>query len=160
MLQSPEFWVAVGFVILIVAIARPVGRAVGAMLDARSERIRTTLDEAKQLREEAQHVLAEYQRKQRDSVKETEEMLAKEREEGERLKAEAVEDLETALKRRGELAHEKIAQAEAEAVKEVREVAVEVAMAATRKIIADRMDEADAKSLVDDAIEDLSKRLH
>ena len=160
MLHSPEFWVAVGFVILVVAIAKPVGRAFGSMLDARSGRIKETLDEATRLREEAQHLLAEHQRKQRDAVRETEEMLARAKEEAERLTAEAVDNLEVALKRREEMAHDKIARAEAEALQQVRETAVDVAVAATRKLIADKLDQGRRDALVDEAISELPDKLH
>lgn len=160
MLHTPEFWVAVGFVLLVVSIFRPVARAIGSALDARADRIKATLDEAARLREEAQHLLAEYQRKQRDAAKEADEMIAKAREEGERLAAEATTNLETALTRREALAIDKIAQAEADALREVREVAVEAAIGATRQLIAEKLDAGRANSLVDDAIAELPDKLH
>lgn len=160
LLHSPEFWVAVGFVILVVAIARPIGRAFASMLDSRSANIKETLDEAAKLREEAQHLLAEHQRKQRDAVRETEEMLTKAKEEAERLAAEAAANLETALKRREEMAREKIARAEAEALQQVREIAVDVAVAATRDLIAGKLDEDRKQALVDEAIAELPDKLH
>ena len=158
--QSPEFWVAVGFVILVAVIAKPAGRAFASMLDRRSDRIRDALDEAARLREEAQHLLAEHQRKQRDAVRETEEMLAKAREEAERLAAEAAANLEIALARREEMAHEKIARAEAEALQQVREIAVDVAVAATRKLIAEKLDAGRRSALVDAAVSELPDKLH
>ncbi len=160
LLHSPEFWVAVGFVILMAAIAKPIGKAFAAMLDARSERIRATLDEATQLREEAQHLLVEHQRKQRNAVQETEAMLAKAKEESERLAAEAAANLEITLRRREEMAHEKIARAEAEALQQVREIAVDVAVAAARKLIAEKLDDGRRSTLVDAAISELPDKLH
>ena len=114
LLNSPEFWVLVGFVILVVAIAKPIGRVFGTMLDARSNQIKQTLDEAARLREEAQHLLVEHQKKQRNAAQEAEQMLAKAKEESQRFIAEATANLEVALQRREELAREKIARAEAE----------------------------------------------
>ncbi len=160
LLQSPEFWVAVGFIILMAAIAKPMGRAFASMLDARSNRIKETLDEAARLREEAQHLLAEHQRKQRDAVRETEEMLAKAREEATRLTAEAAANLEIVLARREEMAHQKIARAEAEALQQVREIAVDVAVEAARKLIADGLDDGRGGGLVDAAISELPEKLH
>ena len=82
MLQDPTFWVAVGFLIL-AALAVMFGRKpVLAMLDARVD-AEASLDEAASLREEAQQLLAEYQRKQRDAVEETEGMVARAKEEAE-----------------------------------------------------------------------------
>jgi len=159
-LSSPDFWVAVGFAILLAFVAKPVGRAFGAGLDARSERIRQTLDEAAGLREAAQHLLAEHQRKQRDVLRETEEMLAKATAEAERLAAEAAANLEILLGRREEMAREKIARAEAEALQQVREIAVDVAVSATRKLIAETLDEGSRGALVDAAIAELPDKLH
>jgi F-type H+-transporting ATPase subunit b len=157
---TPELWVAVGFVILIAAVARPLGRAITAGLDARTARIRATLDEATRLREEAQHILAEYQRKQRDAAKECEALLARARDEAGRAQREAMEKLEESVARHERLALDKIAQAESEAAQMVRDVTVDVAIAATRKLIADRLDDRAAGRMVDDAIAELPAKLH
>lgn len=160
MLSSPEFWVAVGFVILVVGAARPAWRAISTGLDARAEKIKATLDEAAKLREEAQHLLAEYQRKQRDAMKETEEIVAHAKVEAERLAAKASADLDVALKRREQMAIEKIAQAETEALREVREISVDLAVAAARALIADNLDDKRKGELVDEAIKELPNKLH
>jgi F-type H+-transporting ATPase subunit b len=160
LLHSPEFWVAVGFVILMVAIAKPMGKAFASALDARSNRIKQTLDEATQLRVEAQHLLVEHQRKQRDALRETEEMLAKAKKESERFVAEAAANLEITLKRREEMAHEKIARAEAEAIQQVREISVDVAVAAAHKLIAEKLDDGSRSALIDSAISELPDKLH
>src|SRR5690606_19827659 len=138
-IQTPEFWVAVGFIVLVVVIAKPAARAMVAALDGRAERIRKSLDEAATLREEAQHLLAEYQRKQRDAARELEDLLAHARTEAERNGRTATEALETSLRRREQLAMDKIAQAEVDALQAVRNAAVDIAIAATRKLLADRM---------------------
>ena len=160
MLGTPEFWVAIGFLVLVGLAARPVARAFNAMLDARAERIGRSLDEATRLREEAQHLLAEYQRKQRDAAKEVDAMLAQARAEAERSTKEGAERLENLLKRREQLALDRIAQAEVEATRQVRNVAVDVAIAAARELIAARMDDAARGRLVDRAIAELPNRLH
>ena len=160
MLSTPEFWVAVGFVILVAGVARPAWRGITQGLDARSERIRQTLDEAQNLHEEAQHLLAEYQRKQRDSAREAEQMIEQVRREAERLREEAVENLERTIERRKTLASEKIAQAEADAVRAVRDAAVDIAIAATVRVIGERLDADRAAGLVDDAVKDLPRHLN
>lgn len=159
-LGTPEFWVAIGFVLLIVGIARPAFRLISSGLDARAERIRTTLDEAAQLREEAQHLLAEYQRKQRDAAKEIDELLASARAEAERSSENAKAALEESLKRREQLAVDKIAQAEADALQAVRNTAVDVAIAATRNLLANKLDPAVNAGLIDKAIAELPQKLH
>lgn len=158
--SDPELWVAVGFVILVVGVFKPAKKALLGMLDSRAAAIRKTIDEAASLREEAQQLLAEYQRKQRDAVKETEQMVAHAREEAARLQKEGEAKLEETIKRREQMAMEKIAQAETDALREVRSMSVEVAMAATRTLIADKLDPAKAGALLDDSIADLSQKLH
>jgi F-type H+-transporting ATPase subunit b len=160
MFQTPEFWVAVGFIIFVLAAAKPAMRAFAAMLDARAERIGRSIDEAARLREEAQHLLAEYQRRQRDAAREIDAIVAQARAEAERMTTEGAERLEALLKRREQLAVDRIAQAETEALQQVRNVAVDVAIAAARRLIAERMDEAARTRLVDRAIADLPARLH
>ena len=160
MLQDPTFWVAVGFLLLAVLAVIYVRKPILAMLDARVDAVKSSLDEAASLREEAQQLLAEYQRKQRDAVKETEAMVERAKEEAQRIAKEGAENLEATLKRREELAMEKIAQAEADAVREVRAMSVEIAVDATRTLIADKLEGSRADALVDEAISDLSQKLH
>ncbi|HEV7371048.1 F0F1 ATP synthase subunit B [Arenibaculum sp.] len=160
MFQSAEFWVAVAFVIFVVLAFRPARKAIVAMLDDRAERIRTELDEAQRLREEAQTLLAGYQRRQRDALKEAEDIISHARDEAERLRARAVEELDASLKRREAQALDKIAQAEAGAVQEVRNLTVDIAVAATGQLLARKIDAKASGRLVDQAIADLPKNLH
>jgi len=157
---APEFWVAVAFVILIALSGRAVVRLVTTGLDARAEAIRTRVDEAEKLREEAQELLASYQRKQRDAVEESDRMLERAREEAAKLGAQAARSLEQSVKRREQLAMERIAQAEAEAVREIRDAAADVAIEATRRVLAEKLSERKADALVDDAIKTLPGKLH
>jgi F-type H+-transporting ATPase subunit b len=159
MLHEPEFWVAVGFVLLVAALARPIGRGMGAALDARADKIRATLQEAAKLREEAQRLLGDYERKTRDALRESEDIVAQARSEAERMAAEASAALATAIQRREQLAIEKIAQAEAEAVREVRTTAVDVAVAAARRLIGERLGAARSSALIDQAIRDVPSKL-
>ena len=160
MLQSPEFWVAVAFVILIGVIAKPVWKTITSSLDSRAERIRESLDDAMKLREEAQHLLAEYQRKQRDAAKECEEIVASAEAAAARLATETGEKLEQALVRREQLAIDKIAQAEAEALQQVRDTTVNIAIAATRSILEQRIDAQTGKILIDRTIAELATKLN
>ncbi len=158
--NDPTLWVAVGFFIFVAAVFKVAKKTITGALDGRAEDIRNSLDQAAGLREEVQQLLAEYQRKQRDAVKETEQMLAHARAEAERMAKEGAEKLEEALKRREQLAVEKIAQAETDAIREVRAISVDVAVAATRSLIASNMDAGKSGAMVDEAISDLSKKLH
>ena len=161
MLATPEFWVLVSFVLFIgLIVYLKVPGKVTAMLDERAERISRELDEARKLREEAQGLLADYERKRRDADKEAEAIIAQAREEAEAFAVETRQKLVGMVERRGRMAEEKIAQAEAQAIKEVRAAAAELAIAAATRIISDEVQGAKADQLVDASIADLKDRLH
>ncbi len=160
-LSTPEFWVAVsfvGFVLLIMYFKVPA--QIGALLDDRADKIRNELDEARRLREEAQAMLAEFERKQRDAQKEAESIITLAKQEAEALAKETREKLKDSLERRGKIAEEKIPRAEEQAVSEVRSVAVNVAIAAAEQIIESKMTPAASKKLVDQSIKDLKTKLN
>ncbi len=157
---AAEFWLTVAFIIFVGLLFRPLTRMITSALDDRSDAIAKELDEAARLAEEARAVLADYQRKQRDAIKETEEILARAEAEAKRMGAEAARDLSAALERREQLAMEKIAQAEARAVEEVRNAAVDIALDATRKLSEENVDQNKPDALVDDAIKELPDKLH
>jgi len=161
MLESTSFWVAmafVGFVLLMLYIKIPA--IIAKLLDDRADAIRSELEEARSLREQAQTVLADYERRQRQAEKEAEEIIVQAKAEAERLADETRIKLEASLERRMKLAEDKIAQAEIQALKEVRFQAAEIAIAAAGKIIANDFSEKDASSLVDSNIKDLKKALN
>lgn len=160
LLHSPEFWVTVGFVILVAAIAKPMTRAATSGLDARIDRIKATLDEAQTLREEAQHLLAGYQRQQRGADDEIKQLVAHARTEAERLTREAAERLSGEIARREQMAREKIEMAEADALQAVRDMTVDVAITASQKLIAAKLDTTRSGALVDRAIAELPRSLH
>lgn len=159
-LQEAEFWVSVGIVILIVAVYKPLKRSFTTALDTRAARIKTELDEAARLREEAAALLAQYQAKQREALAEAQEILHHAAEEAERNRRRAESDLEASLRRREQQAVDRIAQAEVKAIDEVRMLAVDLAMAATSRLLRDRLDEARAGKLIDQAIAELPEKLH
>lgn len=160
LLSDSTFWVAVAFVLF---MALMVWKAFGPALrslDRRAQRIRDELDEAQRLREDAQHLLAEYKRKLRDAEKEAEEMQAHAREEAERLRRDGEANLEAALTRREQQAKDRIAQAEQQAVAQVRALAAEVAIAATRDLLVRNVDKKTANALIDEAVKEIPKRMH
>ncbi len=155
-----HFWVGIGFALVVAIIYRPVVRGLAAALDARAAKIKARLDEAFRLREDAQEMLATYRRKQRDAMKEAEEIVAHAKAEAERLAEQGARDLEESLKRREKMAMERIAQAEAQAVKEVRDMAVEVAVSAAQQVLTRSISADQAAALVDGAIKELPRKLH
>ena len=161
MLATPEFWVLVSFVLFIgLLLYLGIPGKVAAMLDERAARIASELEQARKLREEAQGLLADYERKRRDAEKEAKAIVAQAREEAEAFAVETRHKLTETIERRGRMAEEKIAQAEAQAVKEVRAAAAELAIAAATRIIADEVKGSKADQLVEASIENLKDRLH
>jgi F-type H+-transporting ATPase subunit b len=160
LLGEPEFWLAICFLVFVILLSKPLASKIAAALDSRSKAIERELEEAAKLRDEAQALLASYQRKSRDALKEAEDILSHAETEARRIREEAATELEMSLKRREQLAMDKIAQAEARAVEDVRNAAVDVALAATRELIEKNLDADKSKALVEDAIKDLPKRLH
>ncbi len=157
---AAEFWVMVAFVILVVFAFKPLFRIAVTALDARAETIKHQIDEAARLRKEAQGLLATYQRKQRDAVKETGEILDQARDEAARQAARAEEALEASLKRRERTALERIAQAESRTLDAVRGLAIDIAIDATRRALAETVTDKKAHALVTDAIKELPKKLN
>jgi F-type H+-transporting ATPase subunit b len=160
--QDPAFWFFVAFVIFFVLVTKPVSRMAAKALDDRGEKIRSELDEAEKLRAEAQELLATYQRKQRDAAKEAEAIVERAREEAQRLAARSAEELSQTLARREKMAVDRIAQAEHKAIQEVRVLAVDLALDATRRLIEQGVaaDGSKGDAMIDAAIKDLPARLH
>jgi len=155
-----ESWVLVAFVLVVGFVIIKARKGVLGALDGRAERIRSKLDEARTLREEAQALLAEYEHKHREAMSTADDIVEHARSEAERMRRQAAADLEEAIARRERQAEERIAQAEAQAVREVRAKVADVAVAAAERLIAERMDDARQAALVDAAIDDLPRRLH
>lgn len=162
-IHDPAFWVSVAFVIFVgIVIWQKAPANVMKSLDERADKIRAELDEARTLREEAQALLAQYQRKQRDVAKEAEDMVALSKAEAKRFAVEGGKAMDALIERRTKAAAEKISQAETQAIKEVRAAAVEIAINAAEKVIRQRLaDSADGSDpFVAGAIEELDKQLH
>jgi F-type H+-transporting ATPase subunit b len=160
MLHNPTFWAAVGFVIFVVVAWKPLSRAATQQLDARAARIRAQIEEAERLRAEARALLAEYKDKHAKALQEAEAILARARDEAKRIAAESATATDAALKRREQQTLDKIAQAEQAALRDVRNQAVDIAIAAARRIVADEMKGECGTALVEAAIKELPGKLH
>ncbi len=159
-LQNEYLWISLAILTLFWFAAGPVKSAVLGGLDARAARIAKDLEEAAALRKQAEALLAEYQAKHREAMAQAEAILTNAREEAARLAQKAEGDLAASLKRREDLAMERIAQAEAQATAEVRTAAVDLAMAATARLLEGRLDAARQDALIDGAIKAMPARLN
>jgi len=160
-LANTDFVVWIAFLIFVgILLYYKVPRTVGKMLDDRADAIKGELDEAKALREEAQSLLASYERKQKEVQEQADRIVESAKEEATRAAEAAKEDIASSIKRRLASAEEQIASAEASAVKEVRDQAIVVAIGAAEDLIAKQMDAKSANSLIDDAIAAVGEKLH
>ena len=156
---TPEISVAIAFAIFVILVLWKGTRKITEGLDKRAERIRSQLDETQNLREEAQAALASYQRQQRDALAEAEQIIAQAEAEAERLKEQAEAVMAATIKRREEQAVQRIAQAVASAVQDVRDQAVELAIGVATKLIAEKMDKSVQGSLIEASTNDVIKSL-
>jgi F-type H+-transporting ATPase subunit b len=155
------FYAFVGLILFLALIAYlKVPGMMAKGLDARAEKIQNELAEAKRLREEAQHLLAEYQRKRKDAEAEAASIVAAAEREASLLTAEAKQKTEEYVTRRTALSEQKIKQAEADAINAVRAAAVDLAVAAAEKVIVAKADAATGKALFDNAIGEVKTRLN
>lgn len=160
-LGNTDFVVLIAFIVFIgVLVYFKVPGMIGGMLDKRADGIEAELEEAKALREEAQSLLASYERKQQEVKDQADRIVAHAKEEAQIAAAQAKEELAKSIVRRLEAAEDQIASAEASALKEVRDRAVSVAVAAAGDVIAKKMTSEDADALIETAISDVQSRLH
>jgi F-type H+-transporting ATPase subunit b len=161
MLMEAEFWVAVAFVLFIALLLYlGVHKTVAGSLDKRRSRIQSELDEAAKLRSEAQALLAEYKQKTANAEKEAAAIIESAKADAERLAAEAHAKLEDFVARRTKMAETKIAQAEAQAVADVRAAAAEAAVAAAEKILSDSVKGKVGDDLIGRGIADVKAKLN
>jgi F-type H+-transporting ATPase subunit b len=154
-----ELMLLICLVILVVLVWKPLRNNVLGALDARAEKIRTDLDEAQRLHEEAKTLLAKYQRQLHEGEKLAADILAQAETQRRRFEEKMRADYDVAVKRRTDLAMERIAQEEARAVQEVRGRAADLAIRATRRLLVEKVGAGEAQRLVQGAIEEVKRKL-
>ncbi|MBR73015.1 MAG: F0F1 ATP synthase subunit B [Rhodospirillaceae bacterium] len=155
-----KIWVAVSFGVFIVAFGRKIWVAIVGKLDERATNIQKEIEDAQHLREEAQSLLADYEAKRIEAEAEAEKIIEQAHNEALRESARAKEDLENMLKRRSELAAQRIKHAEEEALAAVRQEAATLAVNAAAIIINEGLTESQSENLVTNSIKSIRERLH
>lgn len=160
-LRNTNFIVLLAFILFVgILLFFKVPAKLGGMLDSRAATIKAELEEARALREEAKSILASYERKQKEMLEQSEQIVAGAKAEAVAAAAQAKEDLKVSIARRLAAAEERIASAEAAAVREVRERAVDVAVAAASDVLARQMSAQAASASIDAAIAEVGAKLH
>jgi F-type H+-transporting ATPase subunit b len=158
--SDPAFWVAVAFFLFFALTGKVLWKRVSAMLDKRAADISRALADAERLRDEALKAKTEAEQTLARAASESDAILKQAREEAARLKARAAASLETATALREQQARDRIAQAEAQAAKQVRDTAVDVALSATRALLREQVGSGRSGALIENAIGELPRRLH
>lgn len=161
MFAEPEFWVAVAFVILMGLFAyMGVHRTILTTLDHRSERIRSELEDAQRLKQDAAKLLAEYKARRATAEREAADIVASAKTEAERIAAEAKAKMEDFVARRTKTAENKIALAEAQALADVRAAAADAAVAAASTILSHTVKGEVAEDLLAKGITEAREKLN
>lgn len=157
---SATIWVFLAVVLFLIALAYfGVHKQIAGALDARADKIRDELEEARRLREEAQTLLASYQRQQKEAEEQADEIVKQARQDAEAMAINARKDLAERLERRAAQAEAKIANTEAKAMEEVKSKAADMALDAAEKMIRSGTKATDHAALVKDGITQMGKVL-
>lgn len=160
-LANTDFIVLISFIVFIgVLVYFKVPGMLSGMLDKRADGIEAELNEARALREEAQTLLASYERKMKEVQEQSERIVAQAKEEASTAADQAKEDLKASIARRLAAAESQIASAEASAIKEVRDAAVGIAVAAAGDVISKQMTATEGNKLIEAAIGEVEAKLH
>ncbi|WP_299355002.1 F0F1 ATP synthase subunit B [uncultured Shimia sp.] len=160
-LHNTNFIVLLAFILFILVLMKfKVPGMLAGMLDKRAEGIQSELDEARALREEAQTILASYERKQKEVAEQADRIVEHAKSEAANAAELAKEDLKASIARRLAAAQDQIASAQAAAVKEVRDQAIIIAVGAANDVIAKQMTAAKGNKLIEDAIAEVDAKLH
>jgi F-type H+-transporting ATPase subunit b len=160
-LSNTDFIVAISFLLFLgVLFYFKVPGMIGGLLDKRADGIKSELDEARALREEAQSLLASYERKQREVQEQADRIVQAAKESAAEAGEQAKRELAASIERRVQAAADQIASAESAAIKKVRDEAARIAVAAAGEVIAKQMTPAKSGALVDEAIKVVQSKLH
>jgi F-type H+-transporting ATPase subunit b len=161
MFAQPETWVAIAFFILMaVFVWLGIHRTVLGALDHRAQRIKTELDDARRLKDEAAKLLADYQARRASAEREAQEIVTNAKAEAERIATEAKARMEDFVARRTKTAETKIALAEAQALADVRAAAAEAAVAAASTVLSQSVKGSVADDLLAKGIAEVKAKLN
>ena len=150
--QSAEFWVGVAFVLVVLLLAGPVGRLVRSMLNKRIDNITKRIHDAAELRDEAQKLLADYEKKFLNADKEAQAILNKSQKEIEYLKKENLAKLEEEMKIKEKEAEDRITASKEKAAREISDLTSELTIKTVKAAIVKNLDAKTQNKLIDDSI--------
>ena len=149
-------WVALGFVLFVVLVWKKAGAALAETLDTRSAKIKSELDEARKLHEEAKSELDSLKGLKRDAEKEAKTIVANAIAAANRIRETAAQKAVEAVARREAQAAAKIQASEAALVNELRSKAASLAVDAARELIAEKMDKDASLKLIETSVKQIA----
>ena len=155
--ENPEFWVGVAFVLVVAVLAKPVARLLNEMLNRRIEAIADRITEAQKLNEDAQKMLAEYEKKYLNAEKEARNILRKSEKEIEFLKEDRLKKLEADMEMKQKEAEQRIKTAQEAAMKEITTLTSEMTIRALKEVLAKNLDKKAQDRLIEASIKEISK---
>ena len=158
-LTDTSLWVAISFIVFTLFVFKKAKTALYAKLDTRIIDIKNEIDTAESMRIQAQELLAQYQRKQRDAVQEAEEIIENAKRHAREIQRAAEKELEASMARKEVQMQERLRRMEEQAIADMRNQAIEKAMAATRQLLADELAKKKGSDLIDCAIDELDGQL-
>lgn len=161
MFHDQRFYVAISFVLFFLLFGRKLWGAIASVLDARAEQVRSNLDEASRLRREAEKMLEDATREREQALAESRALIERSRAEAASIAENARREAEAIASRREQMARDRIAASERAAIREVREMAADAAIKATRTLLTQHFsaDASGASVLLDRGISDLPQAL-
>lgn len=155
--ENPEFWVGAAFVLVVVCLFKPIGKLLNVMLNKRIDTIANRITEARQLSEDAQKMLAEYEKKFLNAEKEAKAILRKSEKEIEFLKDERLKKMEAELSVKQKEAEQRINTAQENAMKEITEKTSDLTINAIKEVLLQKLDKSMQSKLIDESIEAIAK---
>jgi len=160
LLHDEYFWLTLSFILFIGLIFKFGVPVINKTLDGKIEEIKKDIQTAESLRIEAQEMLAQYQRKQRDAMKEAEKIIADARNGAKKVKENAELEINEMMARREAQLKSRLERMENDAINHIKKLAGEIAMAATLQIITEKLDKTHDQSLVEDTLSNLKAHIH
>lgn len=155
--ENPEFWVGAAFVLVVICLFKPISKLLNVMLNKRIDMIANRITEARQLNEDAQKMLAEYEKKFLNAEKEAKAILRKSEKEIEFLKDERLKKMEAELLVKQKEAEQRINTAQESAMKEITEKTSDLTINAIKEVLMQKLDKSMQSKLIDESIEAIAK---
>lgn len=160
LLHDTNFWVLISFLIFMVVAYKYGKDAVLNGLDGKIDAIKTELHQAEQLRVDAQELLAEYQRKHKDTMSEADRIIAEAKKHAEEIRIKTEEDMNRANARREAQLDEKLLRLEQNATQEIQAYTAKIAVNAARDLLSINMTDKADKDIIANVMGNISKTLN